>query len=144
MEDSKVYPSGTSFTNADGEQYVFDPHEAGFKILVHARAMPVNVDSFDQKTLVATLGVTYEALAGIRRRRLLTVNSHELDIQAQTSFSLKAFEPRNMPSALGGTATMSMEISLQGAVSRKNVRGFVQSFEDAVVAGLNQESANFR
>merc|ERR1711937_89048 len=39
---------------------------------------------------------------------------------------------------------MSMEISLQGAVSRKNVRGFVQSFEDAVVAGLNQESANFR
>merc|ERR1719333_2074018 len=144
MEDAKVYPSGSSFTNADGSEYVFEDHEAGFKILVHARAMPVNVDSFDEKTLVATLGVTYEALAGVgTRRRLLTVNN-EFDISARTSFGLKAFEPRSMPSALGGTATMSMEITLQGAVSRRNVAGFVESFKDAVVSGMSLESSKYR
>lgn len=39
---------------------------------------------------------------------------------------------------------MSMEITLQGAISRSNVRGFVKSFEDAVVAGLAQESSQYR
>merc|ERR1719208_683909 len=135
MDDSKVYPSGSTFTNADGSEYVFEDHEAGFKILVHARAMPVNVDSFDEKTLVATLGVTYEALEGVGvRRRLLQANS-EFDLSARTSFGLKA---------LGSTATMSMEITLQGAVSRKNVAGFVESFKDAVLAGLRQESSKYR
>jgi len=145
MEDAKVYPSGSSFTNADDSEYVFEAHEAGFKILVHARAMPVNVDSFDEKTLVATLGVTYEALegVGVQRRRLLTVNN-EFDLSARTSFGLKAFEPESLPNALGGSATINMEITLQGEIMRKNVAGFVESFKQAIVTGLSQESANYR
>merc|ERR1719461_191952 len=148
MEDGKVYPSGSTFVNdgvnGDGTTYIFENHEAGFKILVHARAMPVNVDSFAEKTLVATLGVTYEALEGVGvRTRLLQANS-EFDLSAQTSFNLRAFEPQSMPNALGGTASMAMEITLQGEVTLRNVAGFVESFHDAVIAGLEQESNKYR
>merc|ERR1719335_482358 len=49
-----------------------------------------------------------------------------------------------MPPALGKTASMKMEITMQGSISRKNVRGFVQSFEDAIVNGLELESGKYR
>merc|ERR1712012_1530535 len=144
MDDSKVYPSGTEFENADGEKYQFEDNEAGFKILVHARAMPVNVDSFAEKTLVATLGVTYEALTGVGvRRRLLSVDTLDLDLRAARNFDLRAFQPRSMPNALGGTATISMEMTLQGAISQKSVHSLVQTFEESVANALAMESSQY-
>merc|ERR1719204_2395796 len=39
---------------------------------------------------------------------------------------------------------MSMDITMQSDISRRNVRGFVQGFEDAVVHALQRESGQYR
>merc|ERR1719436_1335559 len=79
LTDADVYKTG------DTEKGVtFLAKEAGFKILLHARAFPVNVDSFGVKTLIATLEVTYEALSGLTRRRLLAVEDPQMDFNTKT------------------------------------------------------------
>merc|ERR1719204_458008 len=105
-------------------------------------AFPVNVDSFGDKTLVATLEVDYEKVAtGVSRRRLLQ-STRSADMRSRTSFQLNAWQP-SFTVTDGEVATMSMDLTIQqSAVSRRNVRGFVQSFEDAIITALKYEAVD--
>jgi len=143
MTDGDVYNSGSIFADGQGnELYNFEATEAGFKILLHAKAFPVNVDSFGDKTLAATLEVDYENVAtGVSRRRLLQAE-RTADMRSRTSFQLNAWQP-SITVTDGEVASMSMDLTIQqSAVSRRNVRGFVQSFEDAILTALKYEAVD--
>jgi len=141
MTDDDVFDSGSDFGEGDGA-YEFSALEAGFKILLHAKAFPVNVDSFGSKTLVATLEVTYEALNGDSRRRLLGAD-RSADLRSRARFDLTAFQPESITEAQGDAVTLSMELTLQKSkITRNNVRGFVQSFEDAIRTSIAAESSD--
>lgn len=139
MTDDDVDDSGSIFLDGDdAEDYTFADTEAGFQILLHAKAFPVNVDSYLSKTLVATLEVEYEALSGLRRRLLSA--SRAADLRSRTQFDLQAWAP-SLSASNGEVSSMSMELTLQQtAISRKNVRGFVQSFEDAIITAIKYEA----
>jgi len=70
----------------------------------------------------------------------LAVNS-ETDLRSRTTFSLRSFQPSLGTIKETDAATLSMELTLQRtAITRNNVRGFVQSFEDAVMTAMQAES----
>merc|ERR1719326_1085448 len=134
MEDANVFKSGHDFTT-----YTFDDNEAGFQIRLHAKAFPVNVDSFGRKKLLATLAVEYEALEGLTRRRLLSMTK-ETDVRTRAEFRLDSWKPA-LGRGVGEVATMSMELGfMKSMITRKNVRGFVQGFEEALISSLKTEA----
>merc|ERR1719411_478859 len=135
MEDAGVYSTGDDPCTA--VPCTFTAKEAGFKFNLHSRAFPVNVDSMGSKTLIATLEVTYEALNGGNRRRLLAVERTN-DMRSRANFELNAFQP-NLEHAKGDRVTLSMELTLNSAITRDNVRGFIQSFEDAVLNSIGND-----
>jgi len=129
MSDSDVYASGSDFGD-----YTFSETEAGFKMLIHAKAMPVNVDSFGSKSVQATLAVTYEAV-GAERRRLLAVNSD--DTTAKTTVGIGAWKPGKLPLGLKDKASMSMSMSLyKSEVNRKTARQFAEAIKSAIINGF--------
>merc|ERR1712048_515812 len=135
MNDDNVFASGTSF---DG--YSFAANEAGFQIRLHARAFPVNVDSFGQKTVIATLAVEYEAVGNTQSRRRLLTAKREADISQSAEFKMKSWEP-TFGDIKGDTVTMALDISFMNSkVSRSNVKGFAQGFEAAMTASLRMEA----
>lgn len=135
MDDTNVFGSGHNF---DGG-YTFEANEAGFQIRLHSKAFPVNVDSFGSKTLIATLAVEYEALNGLTRRRLLS-SKRDADVRSRAEFNLKPWTPK-FGSSKGDVVTMAMEMSfMQSSVTRKNVRGFIQGFEDSIITALKAEA----
>jgi len=149
MTDTDVYASGSIFssdTTRSGTQYVFAPTECGFKLVLHARAFPVNVDSFGSKTVVATLQVQYEALESansIGRRRRLLAAGPTFDMRASTEFSMRSWAPESMPIGLGKTASMALELTLNSQIDRSNSMMFAHSVHSAIVTSLNQaDSAN--
>jgi len=145
VKDDEVFPSGSEFNEANGRVqagktgYTFASNEAGFKILLHARAFPVNVDSFGSKTLVATLAVEYTDLAipGDRRRRLLTASS--TDTRTRAKFMINAFEPKSLPAGLSQTASLALVMTLEkGSITRTNAHLFAHSMKEAIRMALNE------
>jgi hypothetical protein len=148
MNDNNVYGTGDNPCSEITERRLvagdctFTATEAGFKFNLHSRAMPVNVDSFGTKTLVATLEVTYEALDNgsvtqIGRRRRLQSASPNFDMRASTSFGAVAWRPASMPRGLGSSASMALEITLSSNVDRTNALSFSQAVHAAIVQSLN-------
>jgi hypothetical protein len=149
IEDSGVV--GTGDNPCESVDCTFTATEAGFKYFLHSRAMPVNVDSFGTKTLIATLEVIYEALDGsnsndvntIGRRRRLLQNNPSFDMRASASFPVRAFAPQSMPKGLGASASMSLEITLSSTVDRSNVLSFSQAVHTAIVHSLNSDGSSY-
>jgi len=64
------------------------------------------------------------------------------DLRSRASFQLNAWQP-GFTITDGEVASMSMDLTIQqSAVSRRNVRGFVQSFEDAIITALKYEAVD--
>merc|ERR1719487_940037 len=146
MEDAGVFKTGDNpcANHAVFYDCTFDEFEAGFLFNLHSRAMPVNVDSFGTKTLVATLEVTYEALSNaneLGRRRRLLQNSPTFDMRSSASFGTVAWRPVSMPKGLGSTASMALEITLSSSVDRTNALSFSQAIHSAIVQSLNSEGS---
>lgn len=59
-------------------------------------------------------------------------------MRQRAQFELSAFQP-NLEHAKGDRVTLSMELTLNSAITRNNVRGFIQSFEDAVLNSLGND-----
>jgi hypothetical protein len=137
MEDAGVYKTGDDpCTTAS---CTFTETEAGFKLNLHSRAMPVNVDSFGTKTIKATLEVIYEAMPGSRRRRMLQ-SQPTFDMRASTSFGTEAWQPHSVPKGMGNAASMSLEITLSSRVDRSNALSFSQAVHAAIVQSLQAEA----
>merc|ERR1719204_352550 len=146
MTDAMVV--GTGDDPCTAASCTFGPKEAGFKFNLHSRAMPVNVDSFGSKTLIATLEVTYEALDGsngmdvntIGRRRRLLNKSPSFDMRSSVSFPMRSWAPESLPKGLGETASMALEITLSSKVDRSNVLSFSQAVHTAIVQSINADN----
>merc|ERR550532_1092054 len=109
--------------------------------------MPVNVDSFGTKTVVATLEVVYEALDNgavnqIGRRRRLQQSSPTFGMRSATSFGTVAWRPSSLPRGLAGSASMALEITLSSTVHRSNALSFSQAVHSAIVQSLNAEATS--
>merc|ERR1712217_1003063 len=64
----------------------------------------------------------------------------EADISQSAEFKMKSWEP-TFGDVKGNTATMALEMSfVNSEVSRKNVKGFAQGFEAAMMASLRMEA----
>jgi len=147
IKDEEVYSSEQDFLSPESgkEGYTFDNEEAGFKILLHARAFPVNVDSFGSKRLVATLAVEYTDLnrdytpddRRRRRRRLISAHTNARSI---VNFGVRAFEPKSFPNGLGKSASFAMVMTMDSKINRKNVLMFTHSLKQAIVTALNEDS----
>jgi len=147
MTDDDVYGSGDPIR--ENSATTFGAEEAGFKMSLHSRVFPVNVDSFGSKSVIATLEVTYEALETVssvgRRRRLLTAQP-TFDLRSRTDFNLGAWKPASMPDGLGKSASMSLELTLNSPldIGRANVKLFAQSMHSAIVTSLNEAAVEFK
>jgi len=138
METDTVYGTGENPCSDRGFDCTFSETEAGFLFNLHSRALPVNVDSFGQKTLVATLEVAYEAV-GYQRRRLLT-EQPTFDMRSSTSFGMQSWRPHSMPKGMGVSASMALTATLSARVDRTNAPSFAQAMHAAIVQSLNAES----
>jgi len=140
MDSSDVFSSGTGFSNGVEDnvspEFSLSSNEAGFRMLIHARAMPVNVDSMAQKIVQATIAVEYEALS-TRRRRLLSANVD--DFTTRTEVSVGAWKPGKLPIGLGvDTVSMSLSMSLpEAVVTRNSAPMLAKSIKDAFLNALN-------
>merc|ERR1719487_3172528 len=147
MEDAGVFKTGDNPCASHAVFYdcTFDEFEAGFLFNLHSRAMPVNVDSFGTKTVVATLEVTYEALGAanqLGRRRRLQSSSPTFDMRSSASFGTVAWRPLSMPRGLSASASMALEITLSSSVDRTNALSFSQAVHTAIVQSLNSEATS--
>jgi len=141
LDDDDVYNSGH-----DHGAYTFADNEAGFKLKLHSRVFPVNVDSFGTKSVLATLEVTYDALdvaTSIGRRRLLTTGP-TFDLQSRADFKMSAWAPRSIPNGLGEKASMAMEITITSQIRRTDAKLFSLSVHEAIVTSLNEDSTSYK
>jgi len=134
FDSGSVTPGGTTFA----------PTQCGFRMMIHARVFPVNVDSFGSKTIIATIEVEYDGIKnanqiGGRRRRLLSNKNPTFDARASVQFQTQPWKPQRLPAGLGTTATMSLEATLQSYVTRANVYSFTTAFQTAIVTSLNED-----
>lgn len=132
-------------TYVDASGYSFLPTEAGFKMLLHARLVPVNTDSFGSKKLVVTMQVQYEAIGNTGRRRRLVSSEAALasrtDGQASVTASIQAWRPMSLPAGLSTSASMRLEMSVPaGSVLRDSAARFAASLKQALLNGLNGDA----